>query len=103
VLNDLDSIDWSSMGHAYGPASEVPGWLRDMAAADPGVRRAAFDDFYGAAHHQGDVYACTTASLPFPNWPALAAAAASAASPTTRSCSGLVEPSWRVCVDYELR
>lgn len=32
---------------------------------DPEVRDKAFNDFYNAAHHQGDVYPCTAASLPF--------------------------------------
>ncbi len=65
VINDLESVDWSSMSHAYGPAHEVPVWLRAMASADAGTREKAFGDYYGAAHHQGDVYPCTVASLPF--------------------------------------
>ncbi|MFE6977228.1 HEAT repeat domain-containing protein [Streptomyces sp. NPDC057682] len=65
MINDLDSIDWSSMSHAYGSAVDVPAWLRAMASPDPDVRNRAFSDFYGAAHHQGDVYPCTAASLPF--------------------------------------
>lgn len=65
MINDLDSIDWSSMGHAYGPAGDVPTWLRAMASPDPEVRDEAFGQFYSAVHHQGDVYPCTTASLPF--------------------------------------
>ncbi|MEU4303809.1 hypothetical protein [Kitasatospora aureofaciens] len=65
MSNDLDSIDWASMGHAYGPASEVPVWLQGMASADPEVRRKALGAFVGAVHHQGDVYPCTLASLPF--------------------------------------
>ncbi|WP_393063386.1 HEAT repeat domain-containing protein [Streptomyces sp. LN549] len=65
MINELDSIDWSSMNHAYGPAVEVPAWLRAMTSPDPEVRDKAFGDFYGAAHHQGDVYPCTAASLPF--------------------------------------
>jgi hypothetical protein len=36
-----------------------------MASPDPEVREQAFSDFYSAAHHQGDVYPCTAASLPF--------------------------------------
>jgi hypothetical protein len=36
-----------------------------MASPDPEVRERALSDFCSAAHHQGDVYACTTASLPF--------------------------------------
>lgn len=65
VINDLDSIDWSSMHHAYGPAVDVPVWLRALTSPDPEVRKAALGDFYSAAHHQGDVYPCTAASLPF--------------------------------------
>lgn len=65
MINDLDSIDWSSMSHAYGPAVDVPVWLRAMASPDREARERALGDFYSAAHHQGDVYACTAASLPF--------------------------------------
>ncbi|MDX3186445.1 HEAT repeat domain-containing protein [Streptomyces sp. ME02-7008A-1] len=65
MINELDSVDWESLGHAYGPADDVPGWLTGMASADPGVRDQAFSHFYSAAHHQGDVYPCTAASLPF--------------------------------------
>ncbi|MBQ1116981.1 HEAT repeat domain-containing protein [Streptomyces sp. C3-3] len=65
MINEIDGVDWESMGHAYGPASDVPGWLKGMASADPGVREEAFSNFYSAAHHQGDVYPCTAASLPF--------------------------------------
>lgn len=61
----LDAIDWSSMHHAYGAADEVPVWLRDMASPDAETRRKAVSHFYSAVHHQGDVYASTTASLPF--------------------------------------
>ncbi|MBD0694061.1 HEAT repeat domain-containing protein [Streptomyces sp. CBMA123] len=64
-LEGLDRVDWASMGHAYGPADEVPRWLEQMASPDSDVRNAAFSSFYGAAHHQGDVYSCTAASLPF--------------------------------------
>ncbi|MFI6586029.1 HEAT repeat domain-containing protein [Embleya sp. NPDC050493] len=65
MINDLDGIAWSSMGHAYGPADDVPVWLRAMTSPDAEIRSRALDDFYGAAHHQGDVYPCTVASLPF--------------------------------------
>ncbi|MGQ4490263.1 HEAT repeat domain-containing protein [Streptomyces sp. SAS_281] len=65
TINEIDSVDWASMSHAYGPASDVPGWLRGMVSPESGVRDEAFSDFYSAAHHQGDVYPCTAASLPF--------------------------------------
>ncbi|MEU3571905.1 HEAT repeat domain-containing protein [Kitasatospora sp. NPDC036755] len=65
ILDGVDLVDWSSMGHAYGPADEVPLWLEQMASPDPDVREGAFSRFYSSAHHQGDVYSCTAASLPF--------------------------------------
>lgn len=65
VINELGAIDWSSMSHAYGPADDVPVWLREMVSGDPDARKKAFRGFSSAAHHQGDVYPCTAASLPF--------------------------------------
>ncbi|MFE6782142.1 HEAT repeat domain-containing protein, partial [Streptomyces sp. NPDC057680] len=65
MINDLDSIDWASLGHAYGPADDVPGWLRGMVSPDPEVRKEAFGNFYGKVLHQGSVYSSTVASVPF--------------------------------------
>nr|WP_202474330.1 HEAT repeat domain-containing protein [Streptomyces sp. SID5466] len=53
------------MEHAYGPADDVPELLRGLASDDPAEREAALDGMYGAVHHQGDVYACTLACIPF--------------------------------------
>lgn len=61
----IDEVDWASMEHAYGPADDVPGLLRGLASADPAERESALDGMYGAVHHQGDVYACTLACIPF--------------------------------------
>ncbi|MGW1963603.1 HEAT repeat domain-containing protein [Streptomyces sp. NPDC001935] len=65
MINDLESIDWASLGHAYGSATDVPEWLRSMASPDPDARKEAFGHFYGAALHQGSIYPSTVASLPF--------------------------------------
>ncbi|MFE7111421.1 HEAT repeat domain-containing protein [Streptomyces sp. NPDC057575] len=65
MIDDVESIDWAAMGHAYGPAGDIPVWLRDMSSPDPEVRKKAFSSFYSSVHHQGDVYPCTVASLPF--------------------------------------
>ncbi|MFC8492036.1 HEAT repeat domain-containing protein [Streptomyces sp. NPDC057235] len=65
MINDLDKTDWASLGHAYGPAEDVPGWLRGMVSPDPAVREKAFSRFYGAVLHQGSVYSSTVASVPF--------------------------------------
>ncbi|MFE7788752.1 hypothetical protein [Streptomyces sp. NPDC057460] len=52
MINELDSTDWSSMSHAYGPAGDVPVWLRWMGSAAPDVRDKALSHFCSAAHHQ---------------------------------------------------
>lgn len=65
MINDLDRTDWASLGHAYGQAGDVPGWLRGMLSPDPDVRGDAFGNFYSAALHQGSVYSSTVASVPF--------------------------------------
>lgn len=65
MFNGLHNIDWSSMEHAYGPADEVPSLLMAMRSPDADERDKALGEFYSAVHHQGDVYPCTAASLPF--------------------------------------
>lgn len=65
MLADLDAVDWASMEHAYGPAVDVPDFLRGLAHPDPVVREEALDAMYGAVHHQYDVYECTLAAVPF--------------------------------------
>ncbi|MFJ4499192.1 PBS lyase [Streptomyces sp. NPDC088864] len=61
----IDEVDWASMEHAYGPADDVPALLRGLASPDPAERERALDGMYGAVHHQGDVYPCTLACIPF--------------------------------------
>ncbi|MGW8884006.1 HEAT repeat domain-containing protein [Streptomyces sp. NPDC055749] len=61
----IDEVEWASMEHAYGPADDVPELLRGLASADPAEREGALDGMYGAVHHQGDVYGCTLACIPF--------------------------------------
>ncbi|MEV0093726.1 HEAT repeat domain-containing protein [Streptomyces sp. NPDC050738] len=94
MIKNLDGIDWSSMNHAYGPADDVPMWLQAMTSADAEVRSQALSDFYGAAHHQGDVYRCTTASLPF-----LFSMAGDATHPDRASIVGLLVSIGEVAVE----
>jgi len=53
------------MQHAYGTAEEIPALLAALRSADANEREKALARFYSAVHHQGDVYQCTTAALPF--------------------------------------
>ncbi|MFI6416667.1 PBS lyase [Streptomyces sp. NPDC050842] len=65
MFTGIDDVDWASMSHAYGDASDVPGLLRGLASSDGGEREIALDGMYGAVHHQGDVYDSTVACVPF--------------------------------------
>ncbi|MFD1930756.1 hypothetical protein ACFSKW_04610 [Nonomuraea mangrovi] len=61
----LDEVRWSRMRHAYGSAVDVPDLLRGLVHPDPAERETALDGMYAAVHHQGDVYPCTVAVIPF--------------------------------------
>lgn len=65
MFTGIDEVDWASMGHAYGDASDVPELLRGLASSDAAERETALDGMYGAVHHQGDVYDSTVACIPF--------------------------------------
>jgi hypothetical protein len=65
MLTGIDDVDWGSLGHAYGPADDVPSWIRGLVDLDPEVREESLDAILGAVHHQGDIYDSTVAALPF--------------------------------------
>ena len=94
MFNGLYAIDWSSMEHAYGPAGEIPALLLALRSADAEQRGRALSRFYGAVHHQGDVYGCTTASLPF-----LLELAGDAATPDRAAIVELLVSIGRVAVE----
>ncbi|WP_199514582.1 HEAT repeat domain-containing protein [Nucisporomicrobium flavum] len=55
MLDGLDEVDWAALTHAYGPADDVPGLLRE----------AALSDLYERLFPQGTVYPATAAAVPF--------------------------------------
>lgn len=65
MVDGLDDIDWAEMRHAYGPADAIPDAIRGMVAKKKRRRAWASDYMFGAVHHQGDVYECTVAAIPF--------------------------------------
>ncbi|WP_406303047.1 PBS lyase [Streptomyces sp. NBC_00885] len=65
MFGGIHEVDWAALGHAYGPADDVPQMLYALASADPDDRETALDGMYGAVHHQGDVYDSTLACIPF--------------------------------------
>jgi transposase-like protein len=40
-MDDLATVDWGSLTHAYGPAGDLPDQLRALASADPSTRARA--------------------------------------------------------------
>jgi hypothetical protein len=65
VFEGLDGIDWRSMHHAYESAWNVPTAIRGLVSRNADKRAWAHDYMWGAVHHQGDVYDCTVAAIPF--------------------------------------
>lgn len=97
MINDLESIAWASLGHAYWQAGDVPPQrLRDMALSDDEIRAKAFSSVYGAAHHQG---ACTRA-----RWRAFRSCSAwpdSPSAPDRASAGALIVSIGREAVDRD--
>ncbi|MHC5538913.1 HEAT repeat domain-containing protein [Singulisphaera rosea] len=65
MFEGLDEIDWEQLTHAYGPAGEVPGWIRGLASDDAKIRKEAFDQLEGNICHQGSRYRASTPAVPF--------------------------------------
>ena len=64
-LDELNSVDWKSLKHAYGDASDVPGLIRDLTSTRSKRRDAAYEKLYSNIWHQGAVYSATPYAVPF--------------------------------------
>lgn len=65
ILSKLDTIDWHTLGHAYGPADDVPGLIRGLTEPDPERRKKVLYELYGNIFHQGTRYGATPYAIPF--------------------------------------
>ncbi|HEY8379241.1 MAG TPA: HEAT repeat domain-containing protein [Nannocystis sp.] len=65
MLGNLDAIDWKSLQHAYGEASDVPKLIRALLSDHPGKREGALDALFSTIWHQGTVYSASPAAVPF--------------------------------------
>lgn len=65
MLEGLDKVDWASLTHAYGEATDVPTLLRSLLSPDAKERERAVYDLFGNIWHQGTVYPATAAAVPF--------------------------------------
>lgn len=48
LTRGIDDVRWPELGHAYGPATDVPILLREIAEGDDAVRRRAINDLFRA-------------------------------------------------------
>jgi hypothetical protein len=65
MLEGLDTIDWTSLTHAHGAATNVPDLLRSLLSEDGNVRQEAIADLHEMIWHQGSVYPASAAAIPF--------------------------------------
>lgn len=66
MLEGLDKVDWKRLRHAYGVATDVPDFLRRLAAAtNESEFEKILSDFWNTVNHQGDIYSATVAVIPF--------------------------------------
>ena len=65
MLDRLNDIPWPSLTHAYGPASDVPDLIQQVAQGSDKDRQAAWYELYGNILHQGTVYEATSFAVPF--------------------------------------
>lgn len=61
MLDGLDAVQWATLNHAYGPATDVPDVLRRLATGDG----EALNELFGNIWHQGTVYPATAPAVPF--------------------------------------
>jgi hypothetical protein len=65
MLENLDSIAWSQLTHAYEAATDVPAQIRNLTSANQGEREIALWELYGNIFHQGSRYQATPYAVQF--------------------------------------
>ncbi|KAG2414760.1 hypothetical protein HFD88_005948 [Aspergillus terreus] len=61
----LDSVNWASLHHAYGEATDVPDSLRALLSPNKSDRSDAYDALYSNIFHQGNRYEATAYAVPY--------------------------------------
>ena len=65
MLKGLDEIDWASVRHFNGPATDVPKLLRDLISTDKKTQSLAIHQLFGTIWRHGKVYPATAKAVPF--------------------------------------
>jgi hypothetical protein len=55
----LENTDWSRLHHAYGNATDTPGFLLDLLNDEPQARQKALEHLWSAIIHQGTPWTAT--------------------------------------------
>ena len=61
----LEAVAWRALPDAFGQTDRVPFLLRKLTSGDDGERKEALAEAWYTLWHQGTVYACTPATVPF--------------------------------------
>ena len=65
MLEGLDNIDWASVEHRKGPATDIPKLLRDLLSNEMKTQSSAIIELFGKIWHHGTVYEATSKVVPF--------------------------------------
>lgn len=63
LLAGIEEVEWEKWEHAYGPATDVPGLLRELLSEE--TQEDAQYELYGNIIHQGTVYPATKHVIPW--------------------------------------
>jgi hypothetical protein len=63
LLEDIKSVPWAQLSHAYGAAIDVPALSRRLQKPRSALR--ALGDLYAALLHQGSLYSATPPAVRF--------------------------------------
>ena len=65
MLENLNSINWKSLKHAFGSAEDVPIYILDLLSSDKKIREGAIEILGHSIYHQGTIYQATGYTIPF--------------------------------------
>jgi hypothetical protein len=66
MFDDLRSIPWHRLQHAYGPATDARRWIPALVSDDPDLRdEAVYGFLHSSICHQYTVYSATPYVIPF--------------------------------------
>jgi hypothetical protein len=65
MLERLETIDWASVRHAHGPASDIPLLLHTLLSPSKDLRLQAIEQLDNCIHHQGTLYEAAAYVAPF--------------------------------------